>query len=50
VPGKTLVVCANDAHADMVVDLLSQALGERYGSGLFGPGEDKEVFHSVRAI
>lgn len=30
--GKTLIFCANDAHADMVVDLLSQALATRYGS------------------
>ncbi|MEN9841225.1 MAG: hypothetical protein RL376_1025, partial [Verrucomicrobiota bacterium] len=30
-PGKTLVFCANDAHADMVVDLLTQALAARYG-------------------
>ncbi len=30
-PGKTLVFCANDAHADMVVDLLTQALAIRYG-------------------
>ena len=30
-PGKTLIFCANDAHADMVVDLLSQALADRYG-------------------
>jgi len=29
-PGKTLIFCANDAHADMVVDLLSQALSTRY--------------------
>ncbi|MBC8040085.1 MAG: type I restriction-modification system endonuclease [Opitutaceae bacterium] len=29
-PGKTLIFCANDAHADMVVDLLSQALAARY--------------------
>lgn len=29
-PGKTLIFCANDAHADLVVDLLSQALAERY--------------------
>ncbi len=30
-PGKTLIFCANDAHADMVVDLLSEALSARYG-------------------
>lgn len=30
-PGKTLIFCVNDAHADMVVDLLSQALSARYG-------------------
>jgi type I restriction enzyme R subunit len=29
-PGKTLIFCANDAHADLVVDLLSQALAARY--------------------
>ena len=31
-PGKTLVFCANDRHADMVVDLLKQAFEARYGS------------------
>ncbi|HAA57589.1 MAG TPA: type I restriction-modification system endonuclease [Myxococcales bacterium] len=30
--GKTLVFCATDAHADMVVDILKSALTERYGS------------------
>lgn len=30
-PGKTLIFCANDAHADLVVKLLSEALDERYG-------------------
>ena len=29
---KTLVFCANDAHADLVVHLLKQAFAERYGS------------------
>ncbi len=29
-PEKTLIFCATDAHADMVVDLLKQALKERY--------------------
>jgi len=29
---KTLVFCATDAHADMVVDLLKQAFAARYGS------------------
>jgi len=29
--GKTLVFCANDAHADLVVLLLKEALGEVYG-------------------
>ncbi|MEW6211074.1 MAG: type I restriction-modification system endonuclease [Acidobacteriota bacterium] len=29
---KTLIFCANDAHADMVVDLLKQAFAARYGS------------------
>jgi len=30
-PGKTLVFCATDAHADLVVDLLKQAFAEVYG-------------------
>lgn len=30
-PGKTLIFCVNDSHADLVVDLLSKALSERYG-------------------
>lgn len=30
-PGKTLIFCANDAHADLVVDLLTEALAARYG-------------------
>ncbi|MGH0038005.1 MAG: type I restriction-modification system endonuclease [Myxococcota bacterium] len=29
---KTLVFCANDAHADLVVDLLKQAFQDHYGS------------------
>lgn len=29
---KTLIFCANDAHADLVVDLLKQAFERRYGS------------------
>ncbi|MBK5915571.1 type I restriction-modification system endonuclease [Rhodocyclus purpureus] len=29
---KTLIFCATDAHADMVVDLLKQAFAARYGS------------------
>lgn len=29
---KTLVFCANDAHADLVVDLLKQAFQQQYGS------------------
>jgi type I restriction enzyme R subunit len=29
---KTLVFCANDAHADLVVDLLKQAFRDHYGS------------------
>jgi len=29
---KTLIFCANDAHADLVVDLLKQAFAERYGN------------------
>ena len=31
-PGKTLVFCATDAHADMVVGLLKEAFKQRYGS------------------
>jgi type I restriction enzyme R subunit len=31
-PGKTMVFCATDAHADMVVDLLKQAFAEAYGA------------------
>ncbi len=30
-PGKTLIFCVNDAHADLVVTLLSTALADRYG-------------------
>lgn len=30
-PGKTLIFCATDAHADMVVRLLKEALAARYG-------------------
>lgn len=30
-PQKTLIFCANDAHADLVVDLLKKALAARYG-------------------
>ena len=29
---KTLIFCANDAHADLVVDLLKQAFKDQYGS------------------
>ncbi|MHC5879836.1 hypothetical protein ACYT69_13005, partial [Streptococcus pyogenes] len=29
---KTLIFCATDAHADMVVDLLKKAFAARYGS------------------
>lgn len=29
--GKTLIFCANDVHADMVVRLLKEAMDERYG-------------------
>jgi len=29
-PGKTLIFCVNDDHADLVVNLLGEALGERY--------------------
>lgn len=31
VPGKTLVFCVNDAHADLVVRLLKEAFAEVYG-------------------
>ncbi|MBA4191190.1 MAG: type I restriction-modification system endonuclease [Planctomycetaceae bacterium] len=31
-PGKTVVFCANDAHADLVVDLLKKAFEAHYGS------------------
>jgi type I restriction enzyme R subunit len=31
-PGKTLVFCATDAHADMVVHLLKEALEAQYGA------------------
>ena len=31
-PQKTLIFCATDAHADMVVSLLKEALQEQYGS------------------
>lgn len=31
-PGKTLIFCANDAHADLVVDLLKKAFAKQYGS------------------
>jgi type I restriction enzyme R subunit len=30
--GKTLIFCANDAHADLVVDLLKKAFAAQYGS------------------
>lgn len=30
-PGKTMIFCATDAHADMVVDLLKEAFTEVYG-------------------
>src|SRR5205807_7858461 len=29
---KTLVFCVNDAHADLVVDLLKKAFAKQYGS------------------
>ncbi len=32
--GKTLIFCATDAHADMVVDLLKAAFAEAYGEAL----------------
>jgi type I restriction enzyme, R subunit len=31
-PGKTLIFCVNDMHADLVVRLLKQAFDDRYGS------------------
>lgn len=31
-PEKTLIFCATDSHADLVVNLLKQALQEQYGS------------------
>lgn len=31
-PGKTIIFCANDAHADTVVDLLKKAFAAHYGS------------------
>ena len=31
-PGKTLIFCATDRHADMVVDLLKRAYQEQYGA------------------
>lgn len=31
-PQKTLIFCANDAHADLVVDLLKKAFHKQYGS------------------
>ncbi len=31
-PGKTIVFCATDAHADLVVDLLKTAFSEQYGA------------------
>lgn len=31
-PGKTLIFCATDLHADMIVKLLSEAFAEKYGS------------------
>ena len=31
-PGKTLIFCATDSHADMVVDLLKVAFTAKYGS------------------
>ena len=31
-PGKTLIFCATDSHADMVVSLLKEAFGDQYGS------------------
>lgn len=31
-PGKTIIFCVNDNHADMVVDFLKEAFTEKYGS------------------
>ncbi len=31
-PHKTLIFCANDAHADLVVDLLKRSFAKQYGS------------------
>lgn len=31
-PGKTIIFCATDNHADLVVDLLKMALEEQYGA------------------
>jgi type I restriction enzyme R subunit len=31
-PHKTLIFCANDAHADLVVDLLKKSFAKQYGS------------------
>ncbi|MGE0600872.1 MAG: type I restriction-modification system endonuclease, partial [Dehalococcoidia bacterium] len=31
-PAKTLIFCVNDAHADLVVNLLKQAFAAKYGS------------------
>src|SRR5690606_10469790 len=31
-PGKTLIFCANDLHADMVVRLLKEAFDDHYSS------------------
>jgi type I restriction enzyme R subunit len=31
-PGKTIIFCVNDGHADMVVDLLKQAFTAQYGA------------------
>jgi type I restriction enzyme R subunit len=31
-PGKTLIFCATDLHADMVVELLKKAFAKQYGS------------------
>ncbi|MEB3885212.1 type I restriction-modification system endonuclease, partial [Lyngbya sp. CCY1209] len=44
-PEKTLIFCANDRHADLVVDLLKLALREKYGS--VDDDEVKKVTGSV---
>src|SRR5699024_3808155 len=42
-PGKTLVFCATDAHADMVVRLLTEELQARY------PGVTHDMVRKITA-